>query len=104
MKEHQDMIGNWHVTTYGREPMSATRMVDKWKEEARELLDELRNGTRTEKIHEEMADCAILLLAMAHREGVELESLITAKFDIVRNRDQKARDIERGIPMFGVKP
>lgn len=97
----QQEIGTWHINTFGREPMSATWLTNKWAEESIELLGALQKGVSTHAdpaaIHDEMADCAILLLAMAHREGVELESLIRAKFEIVRNRDQVARGRERGL-------
>lgn len=97
MRQLQDEIGAWADATFGAEPRSAKRTAGKWAEESMELLSALQGNGPRERIHDELADCAILLFNMASREGVDLEQLVRAKFEVVRNRDQVQRDIDRGL-------
>jgi phosphoribosyl-ATP pyrophosphohydrolase len=87
----QAEIGLWHRETFG-EDCRISRILQKFEEEADELL--LHGNT----LSEEAADCMIVLLALCDRIGVSAQDCIRTKLDVVKVRDQAARDRERGIP------
>jgi phosphoribosyl-ATP pyrophosphohydrolase len=78
----QSEIGEWHIKEFGDVP--GKRIARKALEEAAEFMV-ARNA-------EEAADVVIVLMAWAHRNGVDLASAIVEKFAIVKARDQKARE------------
>lgn len=91
LSELQQMVGEWHVSQFDAD-CPLTRLFRKLREEHNELQDA--------EDHEEAAESAdvlICLLAIAHRRGFDLDKVVTDKFEIVRNRDQRKRDEERGI-------
>jgi len=92
----QKEVGEWHEKTFGRMPFHANRLIKKWEEESGELVDAMEAEDH-ETIGEELADCQILLLAIARRAGVDLAAETRKKFNTVKSRDQVARDKERGI-------
>jgi NTP pyrophosphatase (non-canonical NTP hydrolase) len=73
----QRVIGNWNVKTFPEaDRFSIGRHL---QEEAREVLkapDDLN-------LSAECADCAIMLLAIAHRHGFSLEEAIVAKYTAI---------------------
>lgn len=84
----QAIIGRWHVECFGALG-DQEACVRKFAEEAAEFA--------ANPSGEEAADCVIVLLAWAHRQGIDLMGAVRTKFDIVRQRDQLARDIAKGI-------
>lgn len=93
---YQRAIGDWHIETFGKE-VSANRMARKWDEESTELANAILANADKSDIGEEIADCFIMLCAIADRNGIRFSDAVAAKFDIVKSRDQLARDRERGI-------
>lgn len=89
----QSKIGAWHVETYGAtSPDRIYGLYSKLDEETAELLD-----ADDRHAPEEAADCVIVLFALAHRMGFDLMEEVAKKFEIVRNRDQRGRDIAKGL-------
>lgn len=48
------------------------------------------------KTADELADCLICLLRLANVLGIDLEQAVVEKLKVIGERDQKARDKERG--------
>lgn len=88
-------VGAWHRETFGEhDPAEHRKALD-------DKLDEELVEYRADRTGEELADLQILLLAIAAREEIDLEAEVIAKFEILKGRDQKARDRERGIAIPG---
>lgn len=87
MKDLQQAIGTWHVETFG--PIRSGYLLAKLREEFEEFM--------AAPSPEEAADIVICLMALMHRAGFDLQTAIEEKFEIVRSRDQKKRDEERGL-------
>ena len=88
-------VTEWHYQEYGTKTMDKP-IGNKLREEACEFRDEVCLENK-ERAKVEAADCLILLCAWAGRNGIDLIAEARKKFDIVRNRNQRQRDIERGI-------
>ena len=76
-------VGEWHVKEFGE--CSNKRICRKLLEESAEFM--------VDKTEEEAADVLIMLMAWAHRNNVDLLQAARKKFEVVRHRDQAARDI-----------
>lgn len=83
----QFRVGLWQRGTFPG--VNDDMRMAKLAEEFGELLADPTNA-------EEMADVFLVLLSQAEAHGVNLLAAAEAKFEIVRNRDQRARDAERG--------
>ena len=97
MKDLQAEILNWHVATFGEGAIGseiADRTLEKLEEEYSELW--LTHPGSSDEA-EEIADIIIVLLAYAGRMGHDMDAEIRRKFDVVKNRDQRQRDKERGL-------
>lgn len=94
IEELQQSIGEWHEKTYGDCPQP--RIALKVLEESAELYAavKLPNNSLWETL--EAADVLIALLALSHRGNMNLMRMAEEKFELVKKRDQKQRDIERG--------
>jgi hypothetical protein len=89
-KTLQEAIGEWHLRTFDSVNINR-RMALKLVEEAREFSD----SSGMDKT--EAADCLIILMAWAKRNDVDIIQAAADKFQIVIQRDQVARDKERGL-------
>lgn len=88
-----ERIGKWHLETFGA--CSNKRIARKLLEECAEfMVAQSYPGTPQANQHraEEAADVLMVLIAWAHRNQVDLLAEVEKKFNIVKNRDQKARD------------
>lgn len=89
MDTMQRMIGEWADATF---PKQTDRSVfQHLREEVAELDMDLRRGG-PELIGEELADCAILLMNLAHLVGVSLADEIGAKHATNAGRTWKLDD------------
>ena len=86
MKNIQASIGKWQNETFGTGPERARPVMRHLAEEVNELEMELfvNEYKSSPAVEGEMADCVILLIAMAESLGVCLESAVEAK--MVKNR------------------
>ncbi len=96
-EELQSQVGQWHRKTFSPDCIN-TRLGLKLVEEAKEflLMADLTAVPNTDAM-EEAADCLIVLMAWAERNNADLIGAAAAKLEILKGRDQKARDAERGI-------
>ncbi len=94
----QEEIGAWHLATFGE--CSNKRIARKLLEEAAEFMCAVdvvhcltggANANLTERAWE-AADIMIVLMAWAHRNGVDLEAAAREKFEIVKSRKQEERE------------
>jgi NTP pyrophosphatase (non-canonical NTP hydrolase) len=90
-------VTDWHRATYGRDtPWKA--LAQKLREEVGELADVMEDWeAMCGEIIEESADVLILLCAINGRHEIDLLAAAQKKFETVKERDQVARDRERGI-------
>ncbi len=90
-------VTEWHEATYGRAtPWKA--LAAKLREEVGELTDVMDHWeAMCGEIIEESADILILLCAVLGRHEIDLMAKAREKFEIVKGRDQVARDKVRGI-------
>jgi NTP pyrophosphatase (non-canonical NTP hydrolase) len=97
LRDLQTRIGEWLVATFGpNDPHS--NQVSEVRRKLDEEVEEFRSS-QGEHSREEAADIVIVLLNFAHRSDFDLMAEVERKFAIVKaRRDQRARDIERGIP------
>ena len=77
----QAEIGAWAVQTFG----PGVRFRQHVEHIRRELY-ELSGEVTDDRVAEEMADVLSLLLAMAHRRGIDLEAALASKFAVNRKR------------------
>ena len=97
MKDLQKEILDWHLKEFGEGAKKSTiaiKTLDKIEEEYQEFLETLQ-GTLEEA--EEIADIFIALLAYSGRMGYDMDAEIRRKFEIVKNRNQRQRDEDRGL-------
>ena len=97
MKDLQKQITDWHLKEFGeggKKSTIALKTLDKIEEEYQEFLGTLQ-GTLEEA--EEIADIIIVLLAYAGRMDYDMDAEVRRKFEIVKNRDQRQRDEDRGL-------
>lgn len=80
---NQRDVGTWHRRTFPS--CSAARLRAKFREETREADEAFGDVGFTDDHHlrDELADVAIVLMAIADRCGFDLQSAIDAKFDKV---------------------
>lgn len=92
-------VTEWHRSEFGSF-LNWKAAAAKLREEANELADIMESweGVCLE-FFQEMADVQLVLCAIAGKTGTDLEEEARKKLEIVRNRDQKARDRQRGIPV-----
>jgi hypothetical protein len=84
LRDWQALVGGWAVLTFG-----PGRRVGPHVEHLRRELAELAEAAaaeRWDRFAEEMADVLSLLLALAHRNGVDLAAALAAKFEVNRRR------------------
>lgn len=93
MKELQKEIGEWSCATFPGSVLLGSG--EHLTREVSELFDEIEIQNAA-GIQEEAADCAILLLGIAHRSGFDLEAAIEKKMAINRLRTWGAPDV-RGV-------
>ncbi|RYG36361.1 DUF3310 domain-containing protein [bacterium] len=90
-------VGAWHRSLFGEfAPEDHRRaIVMKASEEMGEFMGD--------PCQEEAADVILCLMALASREGWDLEAAVRAKLAVLieRGQGQKDRDRERGIPVVG---
>ena len=89
MRELQDQVAEWHRATFPEDGI-----IDRLKQKLSEEYCEFRQTSCSEP--EEAADVVIVLLALADRRGWDLEQAVKSKLEIVKRRDQFARDRARG--------
>lgn len=85
----------WHVDHFGRQPMHGP-LARKLVEEAGEFAEWAEIGQEDIAL-DEAADVLIVLCAWAGRHDLDLLGAARKKLAIVKERDQIARDKERGI-------
>lgn len=98
LEDLQARVGAWHVETFGVTGMNS-RMAAKLIEEAREVGQSVMRQEPPSCLGEELADCLIVLCAIAERNGIDLLAAAEAKFAVVSHpdRNQVERDNARGI-------
>ena len=93
----QEAVSAWHSAVYPSGTFDVTvRTLAKLQEE----VIELRNAGDHAAWSEECADVLICLCALASRLGVDLETAVKAKLEVVLARtpeEQQSRDKDRGI-------
>lgn len=90
----QTEVGLWHTEVFGMEPINK-RIGRKLLEESAEFMVALtasRSGCVSLQSELEAGDVLICLMAWEYRNDVDLINAARCKFEIVRSRDQKARD------------
>jgi hypothetical protein len=88
----QALVGEWAVLTFG-----PGRRVGPHVEHLRRELTELAEAAaaeRWDRFAEEAADVLSLLLALAHRNGVDLAAALAAKFEVNRRRQWEPPDAD----------
>ena len=84
LRQMQDEIGAWGDATF---PTSTfISVASHFEEEAAEFLAEIRSGESVDAVLNELADCAILLIQFAHKNGFDLSQVIERKMAINRAR------------------
>jgi phosphoribosyl-ATP pyrophosphohydrolase len=86
----------WHRDHFGHAPMDWP-LAQKLAEEAIEFKTAVGSMAPFTEWTEEAADVLIVLCAWAGRNGVDLLDVAYRKLEIVKGRNQMARDAERGI-------
>jgi hypothetical protein len=94
-----DDIAAWYIATYGANAPARYRgLADQLVREVEGLIAKPDDAT-------EVADVCIVALAVLGRmrvyaaeRGIDLPAVIAEKFAVVRSRDQRARDLAKGVP------
>ena len=93
LHEWQYKIGDWHEKEFG----TFTETLDEalWKK----LEEEAYEAVHAEgsEVADELADVLIVTMALAHRYGINIEDALRRKFNIVRSRNQRQREVDRGL-------
>jgi NTP pyrophosphatase (non-canonical NTP hydrolase) len=102
MSDFDDLVADvteWHIETFGPyTPWKA--LAAKLREEAGELADVMEQWEgMCGEVAEESADVQMILCAIAGRNDIDQIAETRKKLEIVKGRDQLARDRERGIPV-----
>jgi NTP pyrophosphatase (non-canonical NTP hydrolase) len=91
LQDWQDEVGEWGDRTFTKStPLSVLAHF------RREIVELHKAHDETDRLaaREEAADCVMLLLHYAHKQGFSLEQALNDKFAICRDRKWKEPDAE----------
>lgn len=99
LEDLQNRVGQWAARTFTRS--TNVTIVTHLEREVRELLAEVEEEVRlpggprnTQRIAEEAADCAMLLLHLCERNRIDLAHHIKRKFAVNQQREWGVEDAE----------
>ncbi|OGF53943.1 MAG: hypothetical protein A2Z21_09340 [Candidatus Fraserbacteria bacterium RBG_16_55_9] len=111
MDSIQEIIGEFNDQTFGTEPGRSLALAYHLFEEAAELLGSLGGSFFTAQdiirrvslrpksgvVPDELADVGVLLLALAHTEGLSLREEVLQKHEVNKARQWPKRPNENGV-------